>query len=91
MRRAVGAQTVDLLTLVGKQGAIPVLVGLAAGCAGALAASRLISNMVYGIQPTDSRVFAGVAIVLFAVAAIAMAKPALRAASVDPMVALRDD
>jgi predicted permease len=91
VRRAVGAQTFDLLLLVARQGGIPVLAGLAVGLASALALSRLLASMLYGIQPADPRLLTAVSIALLVVAALAIAMPARRALRADPMVALRDE
>jgi len=63
--------------------------GIVAGIAGALAATRLLSSLLYGISPTDPATFAGSALLLAGVAAAASYLPTRRAARVDPMVALR--
>jgi ABC-type antimicrobial peptide transport system permease subunit len=65
------------------------LTGLAIGLAGALVLTRLLTTLLFGIQPTDGVTFVVVSMVLIAVAAVACLIPARRAASVDPMVALR--
>jgi putative ABC transport system permease protein len=91
VRRAVGAQTRDLLWLVFRQSGTPVLVGLAAGIAAALGLTQLIRSMLYGVEPTDGRVLTATAVVLLVAAIAATALPAYRAAKVDPMVALRDE
>jgi predicted permease len=90
VRRAVGAQTSDLLLLVARQGGIPVLTGLVAGICCSLFFGRVLSNLLYGIQPADVRALVLVSVLLVAVAVVAMALPARRAVRVDPMVALRD-
>lgn len=91
VRRAVGAQSSDLLWLVFRQGGIPVLAGLATGMAVALGLTRLIRSMLYNVEPTDWRVMTGTAAVLLVASALAMTLPARRAAKVDPTVALRDE
>jgi putative ABC transport system permease protein len=91
VRRAVGAQTHDLLLLIARQGGIPVLVGLGAGICLTIAFSRILANLLYGIQPADPGSFAIVSLLLLGVAGIAIMLPAIRAARVDPMVALRDE
>ena len=91
VRRAVGAQTRDLLWLVARQGGIPVLAGLALGIGATLAFSRVLSNLLYGIQPADPATLAQVSLLLLAVAALAILLPARRAAQVDPMAALREE
>jgi ABC-type lipoprotein release transport system permease subunit len=57
----------------------------------AAAATRTLSSQLYGIDPLDPLTFAGVSVLLFGVAAAASAVPAVRAARVDPMVALREE
>jgi predicted permease len=89
VRMALGAQRSNVLSLVLRQGLQLVLIGLAFGCAGALILAQVLSTMLFGVQPTDGVTFVAVGMVLIAVAAIACLVPARRAASVDPMVALR--
>jgi ABC-type antimicrobial peptide transport system permease subunit len=72
-----------------RQGISLVLAGLAIGMAGALVLTRLLTTMLFGVQPTDALTFLAVSIVLVTVAASACLIPARRAASVDPMIALR--
>jgi putative ABC transport system permease protein len=91
VRRAVGAQTHHLLMLVARQGGVPVIAGMAAGAGATLAFRRALSNLLYGIGPDDPAALALVSLVLMAVAAVAILAPALRAARVDPMVALREE
>jgi putative ABC transport system permease protein len=91
VRRAVGAQTHDLILLVARQGGIPVVLGLVAGVVLTLAFSRVLANLLYGIQPSDPNVLAIGSIALLAVAGLAILSPARRAARVDPMIALRDE
>jgi ABC-type antimicrobial peptide transport system permease subunit len=66
-----------------------VVVGLAAGLAGALAAGRVLSGLLFGVSSTDPLTMSVVAAVLLAVAAAACYVPALRATRSDPLVALR--
>ncbi len=89
IRMALGARRPDVLALVVKQGMALVLLGIAAGTLLSLGITRLISGMLFGITATDPLTFAGVAALLGAVALLANYLPARRAASVDPMVALR--
>ena len=89
VRVALGAQRRDVLSLVIGKGLKLVLVGSLIGLAGALATTRLVSNLLYGVTPTDPVTFAGVMSLLVAVAALASWLPARRATKVDPMEALR--
>jgi putative ABC transport system permease protein len=89
IRMALGAHRATVLTMVLRQGITLVLVGLAIGMAGALVLTRVLTTILFGVQPTDALTFLAVSMVLVAVAAAACLIPARRAASVDPMVALR--
>ncbi len=91
IRKAVGAQARDLLVLVARKGAAPVAGGIGLGAAGTLAFGRVLAGLLYGAKPADARTLTIAAGVLFAVAAIAIALPARRAANVDPMAALREE
>jgi predicted permease len=89
IRMALGARRASVLGMVLRQGISLVLAGLAIGMAGALVLTRVLTTLLFGIQPTDAVTFLAVSMVLVAVAAAACIIPARRAASVDPMVALR--
>lgn len=89
VRMALGAQRKDILKMVVGQGLKLVLIGVAAGVAGALVLSRLLTQFLYGVAPSDPVTFIGVAVILTLVAAIACWIPAQRATRVDPIVALR--
>ena len=91
IRMALGAQTRDVLRLIGREGFVLVLIGIAIGLAGALALTRLMSSLLFGVSPTDATTFAAVPAVLAVVALAACYLPARRAARVDPTVALRYD
>ncbi len=89
VRMALGAQRGEVLRMVLKQGVGMVAIGIALGVVGALTLTQLIANLLFGIEPTDIPTFIVVSLVLFVVALVACFLPARRAASVDPLVALR--
>ncbi|HEX5890519.1 MAG TPA: ABC transporter permease [Pyrinomonadaceae bacterium] len=91
IRMALGAKRADVLRLVIRQGMTMALIGLALGLISAFAASRVIAGLVYGVSPKDPLTFAGVSIVLLAVALLACLLPARRATRVNPIVALRSE
>jgi putative ABC transport system permease protein len=86
---ALGAQPRDVLRLVLGQSLRLTLAGLALGLCGALAVTRVLTTMLFGVEPTDPATFAAAALVLGAAALLACLLPARRATKVDPMVALR--
>lgn len=89
IRMALGARREDVLTLILRQGSRLALTGIAIGLVASLAATRLLSSMLFAVTPKDPETFIAVAFVLSAVALVASYIPARRAAKVDPMVALR--
>ena len=89
VRVALGARTRDVLRLVLGHGLLLALVGIALGALGALALTRLISGLLFGVSAADPGVYLVVALLLAAVALLACLVPARRATKVDPMVALR--
>jgi predicted permease len=90
IRMALGARKGSVLGMVLRQGVLLVAIGLVIGATGALLLTSLISSLLFGVTPTDVATYGAVAVVLLAVAVIACYLPARRAASVDPMVALRN-
>ena len=91
LRMALGASTGDVLRLVLGQGLVLAAIGLALVLAGAAAASRLLTTMLFEVKPTDPMTYVAVAAVLAIVALAASYVPARRAAAVDPLVALRQE
>ena len=89
IRLALGAQSRTILRMVVRQGLGLVFAGAAFGVVGALIVSHLMAGLLYGVRPTDPFTFAGVALLLIAVALLACYIPARRAIRVDPLVALR--
>jgi predicted permease len=89
IRIALGAQRRDVLGLILWQGTRLALLGVAIGIAGAFALTRLMTGLLYGVGATDPATFAGLALLLIAVAMAACYLPARRAMRVDPVAALR--
>jgi len=86
---ALGACRRNILRAVVGQGMGLAIVGAVLGLAGAIIVSNLMSGLLYGVKPTDPMTFAGVSVLLLAIAWLACYVPARRAVRVDPMVALR--
>lgn len=89
IRLALGATRAGVMRMVMRQGIVLVLIGMAAGLAGAFAITRWFATLLYGVNPDDPATFAMVAVVLLAIGAAASGLPARRATRVDPVVALR--
>jgi putative ABC transport system permease protein len=89
IRVALGANRNSVLRLVLGQGIRLALLGIAAGIVGAAALTRFMTDMLYGVKPTDPPTFLGASLLLLIVALAACYVPARRAMRVDPMVALR--
>jgi putative ABC transport system permease protein len=91
LRMALGASPADVWRLVLRQGMLLTGAGLALGLAGAVAATRLLTSVLFEVKPSDPITYAAVAALLAAVALAASYIPAYRASKVDPLVALRQE
>jgi putative ABC transport system permease protein len=89
IRMALGAAPSSVLRMLLGQGLVSVGIGLAVGLVGALALSRFVSGLLFGVAATDPLCFVGSALLLAAVALLASFLPARRATAIDPMLALR--
>ena len=88
---ALGAQRGDVLRAFLRDGARLTLIGVAIGTAAAIGLTRLMSSILFEVKPTDPVTFGGVAVLLCLIALLACYIPARRAASLDPMQALRSE
>jgi putative ABC transport system permease protein len=91
VRVALGATRADVVSLVLSQGMLPTTIGLTVGLAGALALTRVLASLLYGVSTTDVAVFSGATALMAVVALGATYLPARRATTIDPMMALRTD
>lgn len=91
IRMALGAQRIEIVCMVLKQGMGTVFLGIFIGTAASLGLTRLMATMVYEVKPSDPLTFSAVATMLAATAFVACLVPALRAAFVDPAAALRHE
>jgi len=91
VRMALGARSGDIVGLVVRQGMTLAAIGIVMGLAGALALTRLMSSLLFGVSATDVVTFSAVPALLASVALAATVIPAVRAARVDPMMALRTE
>jgi predicted permease len=91
IRGALGALPRDLAWLVVREALAVGAAGLATGLIAAIAASRVVAAMTFGISPLDPRVFVATAVVFVAVTAVATLIPAIRAALIQPRIALAEE
>jgi len=89
VRMALGARPLDVLKLVVRQGMMLALIGVIVGLAGALALTRVMSSLLFGVTERDPITFVAVAALLIVVAFISCFVPAHRATRIDPLIALR--
>ena len=88
-KQSLGARPGQIVRLVVGEGLALAAIGTLVGVAGALALGGTLSSLLFGVSAFDPRIYAGLAALLTAVAALACYVPARRAARVDPMAALR--
>ena len=91
VRRALGARAADVVRLIVGQGLRLVTIGLVLGLAGALAVTRLLTGLLYEIGPWDVGTYLGTITVLGGAALLATLVPAIRAATVAPLLVLQQD
>jgi putative ABC transport system permease protein len=91
LRSALGATRSQLAGLVVRQSLLPQIAGVVVGIAGSIGSSRLLQSFLYQVSPSDPFVISIIVMTLIAVGLAASWLPARRAASIDPLVALRDE
>jgi ABC-type antimicrobial peptide transport system permease subunit len=91
VRMALGARTSDVVRMVVGEGLRLTGIGVALGVVAALATTRVLGSLLFGVRPIDASIFTVVSCGLVAIAVLASYLPARRAAAVDPMVALRTE
>jgi len=91
IRRALGAEDADVVGLVLRQAMMPVVAGLAAGTAAAVAVAPVLRSLLYGVGPADPAAHAAALVTLLLTAAAACYVPAYRAVRIEPMAALREE
>jgi putative ABC transport system permease protein len=89
VRMALGAQPTDVLKVLMRHGLMLVSVGVGLGLAASFALTRLMTDLLFGVEPTDKTTLGAMTLLLVAVALLACFIPARRAMKVDPLVALR--
>jgi len=89
IRMALGARAANVLSLIMKNGLTLVLTGIVLGIAGALALTRFLTTLLFGVTATDAVTFVVVSGIFFVIAIVASLIPAVRATRVDPLIALR--
>jgi len=89
VRMALGAQIVDVLKLVLSRAMALAVIGIGIGVVGAVALTRYLTTLLFGVKPIDVVTFVGVALMLTLVVFVACLVPARRATKIDPLEALR--
>jgi putative ABC transport system permease protein len=90
VRIALGARPADVVRMVIREGAVLSAVGLTVGAVAAVIATRAISSMLFGVTAADPATFAIIVIVIATITLAASYVPARRAASVDPIIVMRE-
>jgi len=91
IRIALGASQTDVVRMVLKNSMLQTTIGLAIGVVASLAGAKVLANILYGVTGTDPIILAGATVILGGCGAIAGLIPALRAAGIDPIRALRTE
>jgi putative ABC transport system permease protein len=91
VRIALGARRSSIVRMVVRRGMELAIAGIVAGLIGAVALTRVMASLLFGVSATDLVTFSAVPIILAAIALVATYVPARRATRVDPMVALREE
>ena len=91
IRMALGASNNDVIRMVLTDGLKPILLGVALGLAAALALSRVVASLIFGVRATDPLTFAAVALLLLVVGIFATIIPAYRATRIEPVRVLREE
>jgi len=91
IRMALGAKPADLIGLALKEGMKPVLVGIGLGFVSAIALTRFLETLLYGVKARDASTFVLISAVLIAACVSAILIPAAKATRIDPLAALRQD
>lgn len=89
IRMALGARSIDVVSLVVRRGALLTAIGAGIGLAAAVGLTRFMQSQLFGVSPTDPATFVQVSLLLAGVALLATYLPARRAAKTDPLEALR--
>jgi ABC-type antimicrobial peptide transport system permease subunit len=91
IRVAIGARASQVYSLVLRQSALPIGIGIAAGCAGALAIGSVVASLLFKVRASDPLVLAGVVALVGAVGMLASASAARLGLRINPAAALRDE
>lgn len=91
IRVALGARATQVFALVLRQSTVPLFLGIAIGCAGAIAAGRAAGSLLFNVRPADPLVLAGVVVLVGAIGGVASASAAREALRANPVAALRED